>query len=536
MFTFTKRIILQALTILVSVASYAGVEIEGICYDINERNQTASVIEKTDKYSGNVVIPATITYKKNTYAVQTIEERAFFECSDLTSVTLPNSITEIGDNAFWSCGALEDINIPESVENIGQSAFWGCGAIKSINIPESISEIKDNTFFSCWNLKSITIPKKVRTIGNNAFGNCYYLSSITIPNSVEKIEGSAFYGCANLSSITVEEGNNVYDSRNKCNAIIETATNALMTGCNNTNIPESVTSIRDNAFSGNILITEIFIPKSVENIGSNPFSECKNLTSIIVEEGNKVYDSKNNCNAIINTKTNELIAGCSKTIIPEYVTSITTRAFYRCDNLNSIILPNSVTTIGYGAFEECKNLVSVVLGSSVAYIDMNAFIECPLLKDVTILTKTPPTIYSFEYLESFNTYGTLHVLPGCKAVYEAVDGWNKFTIVEDAIEQGAEATIALINGIGKVELSDTCKEKINAARAAYDALSKEEQALVKNYNILIEAEEAYNKLSTTTGIFCINTDTVKKDGKYLSNGKLTIVKNGKTFNAIGVSE
>ena len=187
---------------------------------------------------------------------------------------------------------------------------------------------------------------------------------------------SAFRGCSKLTSIVVEDGNTKYESRNGCNAIIETATNTIIAGCINTVIPESVTSIGEAAFWGCRDLTSVSIPNSVTSIGLMAFSHCSSLTSIVVEDGNPKYDSRNGCNAIIETATNTLIAGCSSTVIPESVTSIGINAFTGT-SLTSITIPNGVTEIGVGAFLQCESLTSVTIPNSVTSIGNAAFSMTP---------------------------------------------------------------------------------------------------------------------------------------------------------------
>ena len=170
-------------------------------------------------------IPETVTYNGTTYSVTSIGDYTFDNCFSLTSVTIPNSVTNIGMSAFYGCSALTSITIPNFVTSIGNNAFSGCSA-----------------------LTSITIPNSVTSIGNNAFSGCSSFTSITIPNSVTSIGNYAFISCESLTSMMVESGNTVYDTRENCNAIIETASKTLIAGCQSTTIPNSVTSIGDSAF------------------------------------------------------------------------------------------------------------------------------------------------------------------------------------------------------------------------------------------------------------------------------------------------
>ena len=276
---------------------------------------------------------------------------------------------------------------------------------------EGYTSIGRCAFSECSSLTSITIPNSITSIGDAAFQHCSALTSITIPNSVTSIGDFAFEYCSSLTTMVVESGNTTYDSRENCNAIIETATNTLIAGCQSTIIPNSITSIGfaafdacssltsitiptsvksigGSAFSECSSLTSITIPNSVKSIGDAAFSDCSSLTSIVVESGNTVYDSRENCNAIIETATNTLIAGCQSTIIPNSVTSIGNWAFFYCSALTSITIPNSVTYIGFNAFYVFNKLKKVIIadkpyetqevtnGNCKAYKAFNSDLTC----------------------------------------------------------------------------------------------------------------------------------------------------------------
>ena len=357
----------------------------GIYYNITDAtNKTVEVTSGANKYTGSVVIPESVTYKATTYSVASIGYQAFEWCTALTGIEIPNSVTSIGDWAFNWCTALTGIEIPNSVTSIGEYAFNCCTALTSIEFPNSVTSIGDYAFSDCYGLTSIEIPNSVTSIGSSAFSDCYGLTSIEIPNSVTSIGNEAFEDCIGLTNIIVESGNTKYDSRENCNAIIETATNTLVIGCKNTIIPNSVTSIGEYAFYRCTTLTSVVIPNSVTSIESYAFSGCSNLTNIIVESGNTKYDSRENCNAIIETATNTLVVGCKSTIIPNNVTSIGSSAFYGCRDLTNIVIPNSVTSIGNEAFYGCRGLTSIVIPNSVTSIGSFAFNSCTSLTSIVI--------------------------------------------------------------------------------------------------------------------------------------------------------
>ena len=330
------------------------------------------------------------------------------------------------ENTNW----LEDYNIQEGTKVICDDAFRRCDELISINIPNSVVTIGDNAFMICRKLSKIIIPESVTHIGKNAFSYCSSFTSISIPSNISDIGDYAFAFCESLKSIIVDKGNFNYDSRNNCNAIIETSTNKLKCGCKATIIPESVTSIGIGAFYGCDAITSIFIPKSitffeesafenchnlasitfphglviigeraflncenlttinipngVSNIGEKAFAGCSKLNSIVVEESNDCYDSRDNCNAIIETSTNTIICGCAGTCIPLGVASIGNGAFYNCWNLIDITIPHGVKSIGNDAFYGCESLTFIVIPNGLTFIGNNAFECCFNLSSIYI--------------------------------------------------------------------------------------------------------------------------------------------------------
>ena len=343
--------------------------------------------------------------------------------------------------------------------------------IKKVIIKNGITNIGECAFMYCDNLVSVTIPNSVTNIGSYAFQYCYNLASIYIPSSVANIGYSAFGSCTGLTSIVIEKDNPIYDSRDNCNAIIETKSNTLIKGCRNSIIPNSVTSVSGNAFFGTPELTSIIIPSSVMNIEGNSFGDCQDLSSIIVEDGNIKYDSRDNCNAIIETTSNTLISGCMNSIIPNNVTNIGygafnycynltsinipksvsyigDRAFYSCSGLTSVNIPNSitnignsifayctslssvtipesVTTIGERAFEHCYKLNEVVLPSTVTSLKFECFKKCSSLSILTCKALTPPSVEK-AFAETPIQSGTLYVPASAVSAYKKAEGWKEW--------------------------------------------------------------------------------------------------------------
>ena len=327
-----------------------------------------------------------IRYKAH-YVVETewIDENSVSNDYDYESnegvIVLKDGVTEIGEGAFTDSFDIVSVEIPNTITTIGMGAF-AYSVISSVVIPNSVTEICEGAFNGCDELKSIYIPA-----------------------SVERIGVEAFLNCTKLNSIEVDKSNLVYDSRENCNAIIETKTNKLLFGCKNAFIPNSITEIEDGAFyccEGlmSIVIPDsvrrigecafyacyglksIVIPSSVTRIGNGAFYECCMLDSIEVDLNNVVYDSRQNCNAIIATRTNELIAGCVNSFIPEGITKIAVGAFGGCDRLTNIVIPSSVERIGENTFCTCYSLTDVKILGNVTEIANSAFSKCGELQNL----------------------------------------------------------------------------------------------------------------------------------------------------------
>ena len=531
---FHRAIVAIAMMIIGWLPSLAhDFEVDGIFYNKLNSSKVAvtykgnSYSSYSKEYIGDVVIPSSVNYNGTTYSVTSIGDEAFRSCYSLTSIEIPNSVTSIGHYAFEDCKSLTGIEIPNSVTWIGNYAFSDCRSLTSIEIPNSVTSIGeyafyycrsltsieipncvtwigtyafyycesltsvvignrvtsigDYAFYGCDSLTSIEIPNRVTSIGDYAFYVCKSLTSIEIPNSVTSIGDYAFSVCSSLTSIVVDAGNTKYDSRNGCNAIIETASNTLIAGCQNTIIPNSVTSIGDLAFDHCDSLTSIEIPNSVTSIGDAAFYDCESLTSI--EIGNSV-------------------------------TSIGNNAFAYCESLTSIEIPNSVTSIGDGAFYRCSGLTSVVIGNSVTSIGNEAFIGCTSLTEITCWATIPPTIELYTFPKC---YADLYVSAGCMSAYQSAKYWKNFNITELPPILSNSITLDKYNANMKVGETITLNATIlpeNVTNKTVEWTSSDETIVVVDENGVVTA--------IAVGEATITATTV--DGSNLSAScKVTVV-------------
>ena len=360
-------------------------------------------------YNGSHLIETKNTLSGNyeiTPGTKCISSRAFYGCSSLTKVSIPNSVVSMGESAFYGCSGLTEINynaINVTDSTYFPNVFYNAGTSGngiSISFGDSVKRIPADLFnvtdlSGVPNIKNVNIGDEVQTVGENAFDNCpleyvkmgnrlntipltlinpKYLKEFIIGNRVSEISSSTFYNCKYLSSVTI--GNNV-------SSISDSAFSGCI-GLASITIPDSVTSIGSYAFSSCNGLTDITIPKYVRSISECAFNGCAGLTSITVDENNIIYHSVDNC--LIANETKVLILGCKNSIVPDdgSVTSIGNYAFYRCTGLTNLTIPDSVTSIGSYAFSSCTGLTNVTIPNSVTDIKSYAFQNCSNLINLSI--------------------------------------------------------------------------------------------------------------------------------------------------------
>lgn len=434
-----NKVLLSALLLVLSILACPGkVEVAGIYYNLKAGN-VAEVTSGDAKYTGSVIIPETISYGNIDYSVTAIGHNAFYKCSDLISVTIPNTVTTIGGRVFYECTSLTSIIIPNSVTDIGDwvfydcinltsvfisnsvtsignSAFSGCKSLTSVVIPNSVTKIGDGAFSGCSGLIFISLPNSVTSIGNHAFSNCTKLASIDIPNSIDNIEWCTFQGCTALTSVTISNSATSIGSQ-------------AFSGCSSltsVTIPNSVVTIKDWAFYNCSSLSTVSIGNSVTTIEGLAFYGCTGLTSVYItdlEAWCKISFGGSDSNPLFYAHHLFLNGEEIKDlVIPQSVASLEKYAFWGCTSLTTVTIPNSVTSIGELAFSGCSGLTSVVSKM-----------------------ENPCSISSNCFPDKIFMNSTLYVPRGTIDKYKSVKYWNKFNMIED-VEPFEHNLIYVVDG------------------------------------------------------------------------------------------
>ena len=401
---FTSLLLLLLLT-KVAVSSTL---INGIYYNLNPNEKTASVTyqyQYNGSYTGDVVIPETVTYDDIQYNVTAITANAFYGCSRLTSVTIPANVKSIGISAFYGCYSLTSITIPENITTLENSTFSDCSGLVSVSIPSGVKSIGEYCFSGCRSLTSISLPDDLTTMGSYAFQNCSSITTITIGNKVESVGYSAFEGCLGLTTVSfhckkigqwfnmntyikevtigdeVESiGNNAFNGFKGLTSIkmnnVRTIGNAAFSNCENLEtitFSDSLKTIDDNAFYYCKSLKSVVLPPKIESVSNIAFNQCENIESVtlLMPTISSWFSNKYNLK--------EIILGDSVKVIGE-------NAFQNCRSLTSITMPNSISTVGKLAFFQCEKLASVKMSDGLTDLGESAFHNCTSLTHIDIPT------------------------------------------------------------------------------------------------------------------------------------------------------
>ena len=398
-------------------------------------------------FKGAANIISKLKYNNQIMNVVGIDGYAFSFCSSLTSVTIPNSITDLGSCAFFGCSRLTSVTIPNSVTILGDTPFQCCNGLTSIIVGRgntvydsrdncnAIIETKTNSLIT--GCKNSTIPNSVTSIGPCAFQWCGGLTSVTIPSSVTKIDERAFASCDSLTSVTIPSS---------VTSIDESAFQGC-DGLTSVTIPSGVTSIGPCAFADCDGLTSVTIPSNVTSIDDGAFHNCPALTQVKLNSNaivSKNRDSKSSMHTIFGDQVQSYVIGGNVTSIGKYafyecknlasvtiskgVTSIGEHAFNHCTGLTSITIPNGVKSIGDGAFSRCYGLTSITIPNSVTSIGSYIFWQCSSLTDVYCYAKNVPTAEHTSFLLKpfYSNPATLHVPAASLGKYKATNSWSEF--------------------------------------------------------------------------------------------------------------
>ena len=393
-----------------------------------------------------------------------IGEYAFHDCSGLTSLTLPSSITSIGESAFRNCHGLTSLTLPAGITRIGSYAFEGCSGLTSLTLPAGITSISDYAFEGCSGLTSLTLPDGITSIGDDAFWGCSGLTSLTLPATITSIGNCAFYICSGLTSLTLPDGITSigYSAFEGCSRLKE------VRFCINDNLDTYLTKGHPyidvdcgiKYYINDKEITSIEIPSNVTTLGQYVFQECREFTSLtlpssITEIGEGAFEGCSGLTSLnLPASISEIgdfafsdCSGLTSLNLPDGITSISDYAFSGCSGLTSLNLPASISEIGDFAFSDCSGLTSLTLPDGITEIGEYAFWNCSGLTSIYVYAEKVPKIDNSTFSECDTKKCTVYVPKG---TYD--DYWlSEFGYFENIVEFDA-------TGIDKTTTSTDVKE------------------------------------------------------------------------------
>lgn len=489
-----KQLLLLVLMMLPLMASAEVVEIDGICYNLISKGNIAEVTGNPNRYSGDVVIPETVTYNDVNYNVTAIKEKAFANCA-LNSISIPNSITKIYPEAF-SNGSVSSVKIKDlaawcniSIESyfktnpltIASHLFVNDEEIHDLVIPDGVKTIGNWQFYQFSGLTSVKIPSSVTSVGRECFALCSSLKTVEIGDNTSQEAATvlgqrAFYHSDNIDSIFL--GNNVAELGKEAFGYIKRVRNVV--------IPNSVKTMDTHVFCSCENLESVQLSENLKRIEWASFGSCYSLKSIIIPDGVEYLGESafGYCTSLTEVK------------LPSNLKKIDWCVFENCTSLTSIEIPDLTHTIYIRAFDGCSNLKTLTLGKRVQTIQNGAFANCPLLEDVYCRANTPPTCNDSFY-DSYIEYIILHVPAESVDAYKAADPWKKFKSIEamddpiPEIQKCEKPTISYENGklIYHCETEGaTCQSTIT--NADINSYSGNEVQLAVTYNISVYATKA----------------------------------------------
>ena len=456
-----KKYFLLSLLMLLSVmASADAVEIDGICYNLESSGETLIAIVKSGstKYSGEVVIPKTITYEGDIYDVTIIGEKAFYFCTNLTSVTIPNSVSIIEDEAFEGCSDLSSVSIPNSVKRIGGSAFENCSSLTSVIIPNSVTSIAGGAFYGCSGLTSLTIPNSVLSIGTYAYAGCKNLKTVISEiNSPFDINYNTFdSGTYFMADLIVPKGTkSAYQSKTGWGAF-----KVISDGTIDINPKRTIHVFTAGTLSSYINEEERYRIEELTltgEINGDDLKLIREMAGCNYFDYEEIGDGGGNyycrLTSLDLSGVNIIKGGGPYYFVADYYGLDNPRSFSYNDyelpaaafvnsNLTKIIMPKSTIAIGEYAFYGCNGLTSITIDKGVGSIGNTAFASCVKLVDVYCYAENVPITKSDAFNNSYPEHIILHVPEKSIDAYKAAEPWNQFKEIV-AIEESTEDVIKI---------------------------------------------------------------------------------------------
>lgn len=454
-------------------ASSHDFEVDGIYYNITDSEKLTVEItfrggtggEYTDEYSGSVVIPETVIYDSKSYSVTSIGYEAFFRCSNLKSVIIPNTVTSIGDLSFYKCTDLTSVMVGINVTSIGTLAFNQCKSITSITIPNGVVSIGSSAFSNCSSLSSVNIGNSVTSIGEYAFQNCSSLTTIIIPNSVKNIGHHAFDACS-LRTLVIGLGVTSIGSNQTTPIKTIWLPNTKPSGYDNVDglinyvptnnygssntikyyeflksmfVIDGITYVPVNMIERTCDIIDGYYNNDIENLIITESVSYKNVSMTVKDiMSYSFYENSYIKKATLNNKGivgDYCFYNCTNlnTIYLEgNLQAINNYAFSGCDNLNNIEIGGKLEIIGNNAFSDCNKLNKVILGNQLKTIGNYAFSGCSLITDLECKSTNPPACGTFalEDIDKWNC--TLTIPKGTLKNYQDAEQWNAFIFITES--------------------------------------------------------------------------------------------------------